>query len=175
MTHFVSPKKFLFTTERLAFRPMTMDDLTDLLSLDGNPQVRKFFPTQRLSQEDIIEKIKLNQKWSKQYGFSDWIIQDKNDLSFLGRGGLRPFEKQSIEIGYVLLKKNWGKGFGTEAVLGILKWGFENIPGCQEIIGFTHPDHLNSQKVLEKGGLSYFKTDFYKGQLYKFYSIQKIT
>jgi len=53
------------------------------------------------------------------------------------------------ELGYVLAKKYWGKGFATEAVSLALKKGFADLELIR-IDAYVDPENLGSIKVLER-------------------------
>jgi ribosomal-protein-alanine N-acetyltransferase len=59
-----------------------------------------------------------------------------------------------IEIGYILKRSAWGKGYATEVTKRLLKFAFEETP-LEEIVAVTDPEHTASRSVLEKCGLSY--------------------
>ena len=59
-----------------------------------------------------------------------------------------------IEIGYILKKSAWGKGYATEACNRLLKFAFEETP-LQEVVAVIDAENTASRKVLEKCGLSY--------------------
>ncbi len=59
-----------------------------------------------------------------------------------------------IEIGYILKKSAWGKGYATEATKRLLKFAFEETP-LEELVATTNSENTASQRVLEKSGLVY--------------------
>ena len=165
--------RYLFETERMGFRPMVIEDAGNLFKLDGDPEVRSFFPDGPLTQDEVLDKIRINQEWFHECGFSAFIIEDKRTQTFMGRGGICPFSELEIEAGYVFLKEFWGQGFATEALKGILNWGFENIQNSDTIIAFAPMNHIASHKVMEKNGMVYFKNIDYKGVPCKCFKIEK--
>lgn len=166
----------VFETIRLCFRLMRDNDIDLLKTLDTDPHVRAFFPTRILTDEQIKTMIKDNQLCFNTRGFCDFIIEHKDNGTFLGRGGLNPYENDEIEVGYVFLENAWGQGYATEALNGILSWAFSNIDPCHiphgRIIGFAPMDHKASQKVLEKCGMTPYKTDTYHGIPCQFYEFR---
>lgn len=55
------------------------------------------------------------------------------------------------ELGYVIGREHWGKGFTTQAVKLALFQGFEDLE-IQRIEALVYPENKASQKVLEKAG-----------------------
>ncbi|MCO5587950.1 hypothetical protein L7F22_041903 [Adiantum nelumboides] len=55
------------------------------------------------------------------------------------------------ELGYVLRKAHWGKGFTTQAVKLALVQGFKELE-IQRVEAFVYPENKASQKVLLKAG-----------------------
>jgi RimJ/RimL family protein N-acetyltransferase len=68
-----------------------------------------------------------------------------------------PDESGQVTIGYGLVDQEWGKGYGTEAVAGL-------IEVCRRhgdvgvILADTDPDNVASQRVLEKNGFARTRT-----------------
>lgn len=66
------------------------------------------------------------------------------------------YDPSILEIGYILKKEYWGKGYGTSLCKEILTWAITYFPE-QDIIGIIDPDNIASKKLLEKFGFeSYF-------------------
>jgi RimJ/RimL family protein N-acetyltransferase len=61
------------------------------------------------------------------------------------RPGARPFE-----VGYYVRPDLWGKGVATTALSLVSEWFLENVE--PEIVLFTHPENIGSQKVAERAG-----------------------
>jgi ribosomal-protein-alanine N-acetyltransferase len=56
-----------------------------------------------------------------------------------------------IEIGYVLSREYWGKGFATEVCRAITQYSFENTK-TNEVVAITDLENAGSQNVLQKVG-----------------------
>jgi RimJ/RimL family protein N-acetyltransferase len=150
---------------------MEKSDLDALFSLDSDPQIREFFPTGVLNLEQVAQKIEMNQNLFKTHGFCDFIMEDAQTKQFLGRAGFGPLD-DDVEMGYLLLKEFWGLGYASEALNGLIKWGFENL-SYERLIALAPLDHLASQKVIEKCGMVYFKIDSYQNTPCRFYEVKK--
>ncbi len=66
-------------------------------------------------------------------------------------------ELDETEVGFLLDRPFWGKGYATEAALASLHFGFENIQ-LDHIIALVHPDNLASRRVIQKCGMKYVDT-----------------
>lgn len=69
------------------------------------------------------------------------------------------------ELGYVIARQYWGKGWTTQAIKLAIETGFEDL-NIERIEAYVDPTNIGSQKVLEKNG-------FIQEGLLKNYVIQK--
>jgi RimJ/RimL family protein N-acetyltransferase len=63
-------------------------------------------------------------------------------------------ETQTTDLGYRLLRGEWGKGYATEAAKECIQYGFTQLH-IEEIFGKAHIDNVASIRVLEKAGMNY--------------------
>jgi RimJ/RimL family protein N-acetyltransferase len=93
-------------------------------------------------------------EWEKKYdnlpSDTKWFFIEKKDGTKIGTMFHFP-RGSAMEIGYVLIPGERGKGYGTEAVKIIVDYLFlsKEIVRVQAV---TDPDNLVSQKVLQKSG-----------------------
>jgi len=66
--------------------------------------------------------------------------------------GTETIPDRETEVGYILKRSAWGKGYATEACKRMLRFGFEHTP-LHEIVACIDPANENSRKVLLKSGL----------------------
>ena len=66
-------------------------------------------------------------------------------------------ELNETEVGYLLDKPFWGKGYATEAARASLQFGFDRFDFSQ-LIALVHPENNASRRVLEKCGMTYVET-----------------
>ena len=155
-------QKNLFTTDNLAFKPVTEEDLPLLLQLDSDPETMHFFPGGVRTQAEIEIKIKkyVGNYHKKKYGV--FIIFDTKIGEFIGRAGFDDIESGEIEVGYIILRKYWGQGYATRILKALLSWARTNIQK-DKVIAYTPVDHTASQRVMQKAGMIYTKTGIMKG------------
>ena len=111
-------------TERLYMRPFVLEDASAMFeNWASDPETLKYVTWDaHASTERTRESIK---RWIEQYRKPDtykWAIclktspdQVIGDISVVSQDQ----ESQSCELGYILGKKFWGKGFMTEAVKAV--------------------------------------------------------
>lgn len=161
---------YLFSTHRLGFRLLTDKDIAMFAELDHEATAEKFLP----------EKNEINRFASRigefitQYqarGLPCFTIIDLETDEYAGSCGFAPNEIGEVEVGYIFLKKYWGKGFATETLDALIKWAKKNLD-VEYIIGYTVAEHLASCRVMEKCGMKFYKNDVAKGVLCRFYHVK---
>ncbi len=61
--------------------------------------------------------------------------------------------KDSIaDVGYVVAKSEWGKGYATEALLAVIDAGLA-LPGVDRVAAVCDVENLASARVMEKAGM----------------------
>ena len=145
--------KIVLETRRTLLRKITPDDVEDLLQIFSDPEAMRFYPTTKTRQE-TIEWISRNLDRYRNKGFGMWIVLLKETGSFAGTCGLVTQlvdGKEEVEIGYLILRKYWGRGLATEAAAACRDYGFRI--GITRLISLIDPDNLASRKVAENNGL----------------------
>jgi ribosomal-protein-alanine N-acetyltransferase len=108
--------------------------------------------------EEVTDFMNEMIKHQANHGFSSGDIFEKETDTFVGRGGLIYLEMKDdqpdVEIGYILHKQFWGKGYATELARTFLDWGFNNLP-VERILASVLPENKNSRHVVEKIGMNY--------------------
>lgn len=143
-------------TSRLAFRPMTADDLDDMAALLGDPAVMRYYPCPK-SRAESLAWIDWNQRLYRQEGFGLWLITLRATGEFVGDCGLTLQEVDGatdIEVGYHVRAGLQGHGYATEAAAACRDHA-RDILQSTRLIAIIHPSNLPSQRVAEKIGLSH--------------------
>jgi len=155
-------------TNRLLLRLLTEGDLDDLVQLNLDPEVRAFFPDGVQNREQTKKRMmELIDNYTKHH-LPGFIMLEKASNAFLGRCGFSLTEDNEVEVGYLIHKKYWSKGYATEGLNALLNWAKKNI-NRQYIIAFSPTSHIASQRVMEKCGMILYKTGFAHGVECKFY------
>ncbi|MBB3103082.1 GNAT family N-acetyltransferase [Azomonas macrocytogenes] len=152
-------------TTRMLLRPLSQDDLPQLASILGDPQVMHYSvrgPFDRLATRRFIDWCRYVYQTR---GIGPWALIDKRSAALIGYCGVGPDPVdgcEEINLGYRLARRFWGMGLATEAVTCVLQHGFAQ-PGIDSIIAIIAPTHLASQRVAEKAGFNVFQRTFFHG------------
>ncbi len=142
-------------TERLLLRPFKEKDAEAFFTCCQNPNLgnNAGWPPHRTLEESrrILHSTFINQE-------GIWAMILKETQQLIGSVGIIPDPKrenpQVRMLGYWLDETYWGKGYMTEAVQGVLKYGFEKLK-LSLITATCYPHNKRSQKVLKKNGFIY--------------------
>ena len=153
----MSKSEYLLTSERLGFRLPKDSDLTSLEKLDTDPEVRAHFPEGVMTPEQIRERIVKNRTCFEDNGFADFAVVELETGEFVGRAGFGLIEGGEIEVGYVFLKRHWGRGLAQESLRALLAWAETSLE-VPRIVAYAPKQHSASFNVMRKSGMRYLKT-----------------
>jgi len=149
---------FILETKRLVLREITVTDAEVMFDLNSDSEVIKY--TGDDSFKSIGEAKYFLDKYSdyQRNGYGRWAVILKSESRVLGWCGLKKRDDGVIDLGFRFFKKDWGKGYATEAAEGCLKLGFNQF-GMTEIIGQAAVANTGSIRVLEKLNMKYWKLE----------------
>lgn len=161
-------------TDRLLLRPFCEADFIDLAVLFADPEVMRYVGNgQPRSPEQAAQHLQWMIEHQATHGFSLWAVIRRIDDRLIGQCGLWHLDRSNeIELGYKFARDCWGQGYATEASRAVITYGFETLE-LPELCGITHPDNFASQRILQKLGMTYEKTDRFYGQLCRYYRLSR--
>lgn len=147
---------YILETDRLLMRRLIPGDLDALFALYSDPEIRRYFPEGTLTYEETREEL----EWFRnghpihpELGL--WATIYKEDNQFIGRCGLLPWiidGQSEVEVAYLIDKKYWGQGLGTEAAQAVLEYGFKQLH-LSRLISMVYPENHASAKVATNIGM----------------------
>jgi RimJ/RimL family protein N-acetyltransferase len=151
-------------TQRLELRSATPNDADLLLKLFSIPEVMRFLPPgPPYTLERATAGVERRMKLEAERGFSPMLVFRKDTHEFIGNAGLQPVPDTSeVEIAYHYLPSVWGKGYGTEAAVAILRQGLGPLE-LPRIIAICIPENVGSWRIMEKAGMRYVGVASYYG------------
>ncbi len=148
---------YIDSTERLLLRELIEDDYKDLFALNNDPEVLRYTGDEPFATLQDAQKFLANYAHYDDHGFGRWAVIRKEDQAFLGWCGLKYNEENQVDLGFRFFKQYWGNGYATEAAKCALQIGFEAL-NLTEIIGRSAKENAASIRVLEKIGMTHFKS-----------------
>jgi RimJ/RimL family protein N-acetyltransferase len=143
-----------FETKRLYLRkPLLSDAVPIFEQYAQEKEVTKYLtwqPHKNLKETKEFLKRCVN-VWKEGSAFP-WSIIRKDDQQFLGMIEIVGIDHSGVNVGYVLAKKYWGKGYIPEALKTIIKWAFEQDE-IYRVWAFCDMENLASVRALEKSGM----------------------
>lgn len=148
--------KYVFETERLGFRRWQAFDRHAFGSLNADDSVMKYFPNV-LTKEASDLLIERYEKHIVEKGYGMWAVETKENQEFIGSIGLLEINMPvdftgSVEIGWRLDKKFWGKGYAVEGATACLHYAFDVLK-MNEIYSFTSLLNQPSETVMKRIGM----------------------
>jgi [ribosomal protein S5]-alanine N-acetyltransferase len=140
----------------LTLRLLQAADAVTLHRIYQAEGVLRYFPNPAAPPLEKVERFIANQQahWEK-YGYGNWGLLPDGKAEIIGWAGLQYLpELDETEVGFLLDRSFWGKGFATDAALASLRFGFENFE-LSHIIALVHPENRASRRVIEKCGMAY--------------------
>ncbi|SDT22684.1 GNAT family N-acetyltransferase [Actinoplanes derwentensis] len=150
------------TTSRLTLRRLTADDLGNLVELNSDPEVMRYFtggepmPSEQV-RDVVLPTMLAYYERGDDFGF--WAATDSTTSAFLGWFHFRPgaISREGIELGYRFSRRTWGKGYATEGSRALIAKGFTEA-GVQRVFAETMAANTASRRVMEKAGLRHVAT-----------------
>ncbi len=151
-----------YETERLILREWQDKDFEPFFALNQDVDVMRYFPNILSHQEtvDLVNRIKHKFKAN---GYGLYACELKKSGQFIGFIGLNAPDFSAhftprVEVGWRVAKEFWGQGLAVEAAQRCLEIGFKQF-GLDEIVSFTAKRNHNSQRVMQKLGMTNNETE----------------
>jgi RimJ/RimL family protein N-acetyltransferase len=140
-------------TERLILRLFHELDLDAYAELCADLEVMRYIGSgQPLSRDEAWRSMATMLGHWQLRGFGLWAVEEKATQAMIGRIGCwQPEGWPDFEIGWVLQRSYWGKGFALEAAQASVKYAFEDL-GRSHIISLIDPDNQRSIAVAKRLG-----------------------
>lgn len=140
---------------RISLRPIQLSDLDDLLVWTSDEKVATFCTWDPYtSKEDginFIQNIATKFVWCRAICLNDRAI---GCVSLSSNSEHDKSRNRSVELGYVLGSKYWGKGVATLVVKQVVEVAFTELPlpNMERVEALVDVLNVGSQRVLEKAG-----------------------
>ena len=140
-------------TPRLLLRKLRESDWEPYAAMCADPEVMRYLGTGvTLGRDDAWRSISgMLGHWQLR-GYGMWALESKETGEFLGRAGfLDPPGWPGFELGWVLAKPHWGRGYAIEAARVALRHAFD-VLRKDRVISLIRPANARSIRVAEALG-----------------------
>jgi ribosomal-protein-alanine N-acetyltransferase len=144
-------------TPRLLLRRFQQDDLEEAFSWASDDEVTRyvFWSTNR-NRSETQQFLDYCFQEYEQRGIGPWAVELKETGTVIGEcafGGIHAADLR-IEIAYFFARPHWGKGLALEALLALLRFGFEEL-GVNRMEARCMVPNTASERVMQKAGMQY--------------------
>ncbi|MFA9378600.1 MAG: GNAT family N-acetyltransferase [Lachnotalea sp.] len=161
--------KKIIETERLYLREMNTKDYKSLCKILQDKETMYAYE-HAFSDKEAKEWMDKQLISYSENGFGLWALVLKDTEEMIGQCGItiQPCnDKQVHEVGYLLQKDYWKKGYATEAAIACKEYAFNTL-GINEIYSIIRDNNIASQNVARRNGMQV------SGRLMKHYNNKDI-
>ena len=147
---------FRIETQRLIIREWSENDFSPFLEIATDPDVMRYIgPGIAWTHGQAEEFLARQNENVTRHGFCVGALESKADGQLLGHCGIQYLGSTGdVEVGWWLARKQWGRGFATEAGRGALAFAFEEL-NLDWVIAIAHPENKPSHRVMERLGMQF--------------------
>jgi ribosomal-protein-alanine N-acetyltransferase len=141
------------TTTRLVIRRPKLSDASPIHEYGRDPEVTRYmdWPTHTCVADAVAVLKGAGPRWESGEEYS-WVITVKPEDRPIGSVACR-VRGHAVDLGYVLSRPHWGRGYATEAAQAVLNWA-ATLEGVYRVWATCDVENAASARVLEKIGMS---------------------
>jgi len=163
-------------TTRLIIREVSEEDFPFLLAIYTCRENMEYISSGKFdwTMEELKSKYnRMNEGYRKGYGI--FVVERKDDHAIIGEAGLfNTFDDPAVlELGYIVDRKYWRKGFGHEICHALIKYAFDQL-GIEKVVARMYADNMGSVSLSEKTGMKKTETGYTPdGKIFYRYDLDK--
>lgn len=141
------------TTARLTLRMFRNDDLDAYASMCADPEVMRYIGVGTpLSRADTWRQMAMFVGHWHLRGYGMWAVEESHSHALVGRiGCFNPEGWPGLELGWLLGRPYWGKGYATEGARAALDYAFTTLKQLH-VISLIRPENTASIRVAGRLG-----------------------
>ena len=144
----------MLQSKNICFKPLSLNDVMDLHDYASDEEVARYIGWKLMNTlDETREHIKTMMKRESDGTHFYASIAPKSTQTIIGTAMIFNFDKEAkyAEIGYVLHKSYWGRGYGTESVALISDFAFKSL-NLHKLNARVVDANVGSVRVLENNG-----------------------
>jgi len=141
-------------TARLRLREMVPDDIGFVSAMLADPEVSLYYE-RRFSADEARTWLQRQRDRYARDGHGLWLVVDRETGDPIGQVGLAMQEVEGVrrpEVGWLLHRPFWGKGYATEAAAATRDAAFARWR-YRQVISLIRPVNEASRRVAERIGM----------------------
>ncbi|WP_417897398.1 GNAT family N-acetyltransferase [Bacillus haimaensis] len=148
-----------FRTERLEIRRLEQSDFQAFHEMQGNINVMRYIIGRAKMEEENMQEFNRIIKSYEQEN-TDLLVmavtEVKDKARLLGTCALVKNDYGKNEIGYRILERFWGRGYGHEVLEGLIEFALAE-KGIKEVVAIADVENIPSIKILEKSSMEFIE------------------
>jgi ribosomal-protein-alanine N-acetyltransferase len=141
-------------TARLTLRDFVPDDFGAIHAYASDPEGTRFMfhgPRSVEDTRDYLDRMLASQQEVPRMIWELAVVATASDR-LVGACDLTCENEREADLGFILSKEVWGRGYATEAARAMVRVGFEEL-GVMRIVATCDVKNSASARVLDKSGL----------------------
>jgi RimJ/RimL family protein N-acetyltransferase len=158
-------------TRRLILRPISIEDLDEFVELHADPEVTRYVSS--FDRAAAEERLRKNDREWQERGHGMLAVLDRESGEFLGRAAVKYWPQfDETEVGWVLRRPAWGRGYGTEAGRACVDWAFAELE-VPYLTAMIMPGNDRSVRIAERLGMTPLREDRLLGEPVVVYAVKR--
>ena len=148
-------KDIVLETRRLWLREMTASDIDFVATMLAHPEVNRYYE-RRFTRAESEEWLSRQFDRYRRDGHGLWLVLERATGQPVGQVGLSMQDVEGTrhpEVGWLLHRAYWGKGYATETGAATRDAAFERW-GYEHVISLIRPVNVPSQRVALRIGMT---------------------
>ena len=157
-------------TARLRLRPWRDDDVALYRGIARDDEVMRYIGSGlryrakrvaagvvgRVSDVESRRAVAARRRHWEVCGFGEWAVEERDSGLFVGQVGLVHHtnwhaDPANVEVGWMLVRDAWGKGYATEAGAASVDHAFGSL-GLERLVSIAVVGNHRSERVMERLG-----------------------
>jgi len=147
---------FHLETERLVVRPWQPDDRSAFAAIMSDPEVTRYVHGGKPYTEEEVDAWFVRQaRQLAEHGVCMGALIEKSTGRVAGLAGTQPLGTTgNFEIGWILARDAWGRGFATEVGAAAMRHVLETL-AHPRVVAIIDPGNEPSKRVAARLGMQY--------------------
>ncbi len=161
-------------------RELQTTDAPGMFELDSNPTVMRYLGGKTVESVAVSESIiRMVQEQYVKNGIGRYSVILKETNEFIGWSGIKYVTAPEnnfvnfYDLGYRLIERHWGKGYGYECALPWIDHAFDTMK-IDKLNADAHIENIGSNKILQKLGFQFLNQYEWEGYPFNWYELKSI-